>query len=153
MWNTFKVSYINKLNMWNMTVCFVVVYFVFWVCSQSGFCTRYFLKSTISLQLLGRYFSRRRRLTRFFERVNLLRHISQKTLSITAKTEYKELQILKWDKVFKKTVFKNLKGYGLLKVDYAPSNFLKAVFHKFYLFHPWIICPKCFSFLLGIWLP
>ena len=78
-----------------MTVCFVVVYFVFWVCSQSGFCTRYFLKSTISLQLLGRYFSRRRRLTRFFEIVNLLRHISQKTLSITAKTEYKELQILK----------------------------------------------------------
>ena len=78
-----------------MTVCFVVVYFVFWVCSQSGFCTRYFLKSTISLQLLGRYFSRRGRLTRFFERVNLLRHISQKTLSITAKTEYKELQILK----------------------------------------------------------
>ena len=46
--------------------------------------------------------------------------------------------ILIWEKVFKsgpskvcgRQPLKNLKGYGLL-----PSNFLKAVFHKFYLVH------------------
>ena len=49
----------------------------------------------------------------------------------------------KWDKVFKsgpskfceRQLLKNLKGYGLF-------NFLKAVFHKFYLVHSWILCPK-----------
>ena len=30
---------------------------------------------------------------------------------------------------------KLLKGYGLLQADHTPSNFLKAVFHKFYLVH------------------
>ena len=53
----------------------------------------------------------------------------------------------KWDKVFKngpsrmcgRQPLKYLKGYGLLKVDHKadhiPSNFLKAVFHKFSLVH------------------
>ena len=57
-----------------------------------------------------------------------------------------------WDKVFKKrpsTICgrqpsKNLKGYGLLYVDHTPSNLLKAVFHKFYLVHSWILCPIYF---------
>ena len=48
-----------------------------------------------------------------------------------------------WDKLFKnepsnicgKQPLKNLKGYSLLEADYAPSNFLKAVFHEFYLVH------------------
>ena len=48
-----------------------------------------------------------------------------------------------WDKVFKngpskicgKQPLKNLKEYGLLKADHTLSNFLKAVFHKFYLLH------------------
>ena len=31
---------------------------------------------------------------------------------------------------------KNLKGwYGLFKADHTPSNFSKAIFYKFYLFH------------------
>ena len=50
-----------------------------------------------------------------------------------------------WDKVFNngpnkicgRQPLKSLKGYGLLeadhKADHTPSNFLKAVFHKFYL--------------------
>ena len=25
--------------------------------------------------------------------------------------------------------------------EHIPSNFLKAVFHKFYLVHSWILCP------------
>ena len=29
------------------------------------------------------------------------------------------------------------------QVNHIPSNFLKAVFHKFYLVHSWILCPKC----------
>ena len=57
----------------------------------------------------------------------------------------------KWDKVFKngprktcgRKPFKNLKGYGLPKVDHTLSNFLKAVFNKFYLVHFWILFPKC----------
>ena len=48
-----------------------------------------------------------------------------------------------WDKVFKggpskicgRQTLKSLKGYGLL----IHSNFLKAVFHKFYLSHSWIL--------------
>ena len=51
----------------------------------------------------------------------------------------------KWDKVFKSGLskfcgrqpLKNFRGYGLL------WNFLKAVFHKIYLVHSWILCPKC----------
>ena len=47
------------------------------------------------------------------------------------------------DKVFKngpskicgRQPLKNLKGYGLLEAVHTPSNFLKAVFHKFYLGH------------------
>ena len=49
----------------------------------------------------------------------------------------------KWDKVFKngpnkncgRQSLKNLKRYGLTKADHTPSNFLKAVLHKFYLVH------------------
>ena len=56
-------------------------------------------------------------------------------------TESRGLTI--WDKVFKnepgkisgRQPLKNLKGYGLLKGDHTPSNFLKAVFRKFYLVH------------------
>ena len=37
------------------------------------------------------------------------------------------------------------------KADYAPSNFLKAVFHKCYLVHSWILWHICtFLFLLDI---
>ena len=36
----------------------------------------------------------------------------------------------------------NFKGYGLPKADHMPSNFLKVVFHKFYLVHSWILCLK-----------
>ena len=28
------------------------------------------------------------------------------------------------------------------KADHTPSNFWKAVFHKFYLVDSWILCPK-----------
>ena len=59
----------------------------------------------------------------------------------------------KWDKVFKngpskicgRQPLKKLNGYDLLKqtkADHNPSTFLKAVFHKFYLVHSWILCPK-----------
>ena len=50
-----------------------------------------------------------------------------------------------WDKVFKngpskicgRHSLKDLKGNGLLKhiSDHISSNFLKAIFHKFYLVH------------------
>ena len=30
-----------------------------------------------------------------------------------------------------------------------PSNFLKAVFHKYYLVHSWIICLICLSDLIS----
>ena len=54
----------------------------------------------------------------------------------------------KWDKVFESGIskfygrqpLKNMKEYGLLK----PFKFLKAVFHKIYLVHSWIICLKYF---------
>ena len=49
----------------------------------------------------------------------------------------------------RKRAFKNLKGYGLPKPDHIPSVFLKAVFHKFYLVHSWIFCPKYCAGLLG----
>ena len=34
-----------------------------------------------------------------------------------------------------------IEGDGLLKADHTPSNFLKAVYHKFYLVHSWMFCP------------
>ena len=48
-----------------------------------------------------------------------------------------------WDKVFKmgpskicgRPPLKNLKEYGLPKTGHITSNFLKTVFHKFYLVH------------------
>ena len=48
-----------------------------------------------------------------------------------------------WEEVFKngssktceRQPLKKLKGYCLPKADYTPSNFLEAVFHKFYLTH------------------
>ena len=51
------------------------------------------------------------------------------------------IQII-WRKVFKNELtkicgrqpLKNSKGYGL-PAEHAPSNFLKTVFHKFYLVH------------------
>ena len=59
-----------------------------------------------------------------------------------------------WDKVFKsgptkicgRQPLKLLKGYGLFKQTislHIPSNFLKAVSHKFYLVHSWILCHIC----------
>ena len=33
-------------------------------------------------------------------------------------------------------------NYSRMDQDHIPSNFLKAVFHKFYLVHSWILCPK-----------
>ena len=33
-----------------------------------------------------------------------------------------------------------MKEHGLLKTDHNSSNVLKAVFHKFYLVHSWILC-------------
>ena len=32
-------------------------------------------------------------------------------------------------KIYGRQPLKNWKGYGLLKADHTPSNFLKAVFH------------------------
>ena len=58
---------------------------------------------------------------------------------------------IKWGKVFKNEPnkvcggqpLKNFKGDGLLEANHTPSNFLNAVFHKFYFVHSWILCPKC----------
>ena len=55
----------------------------------------------------------------------------------------------KWNKAFKSGLskfygrhpFKNLKGYDL-QADHISSN-CKAVYHKIYLVHSWILCPKC----------
>ena len=40
-----------------------------------------------------------------------------------------------WNKVFKNGPSK------FVEADHISSNFLKAVFHKFYLVHSWILCP------------
>ena len=59
-----------------------------------------------------------------------------------------------WDKVFKngpskisgRQPLKNLKWYGLpQQTNHITSNFLKDVFHKFYLIHSWILCPIYFA--------
>ena len=66
----------------------------------------------------------------------------------------------KWDKVFKNgpskicrgQPLKNLKEYGLPKADHAPKNCLKSVFHKSYLVHSWILCPKWLAWEEGfVW--
>ena len=57
----------------------------------------------------------------------------------------------KWVKVFKngpskicgKQPLKKLKEYGLPKQTIPLQTFSKAVFHKFYLVHSWILCPNC----------
>ena len=43
-----------------------------------------------------------------------------------------------------KTAFKKFEMIWSVKTDCINSNFLKAVFHKFYLFHSWILCLTCF---------
>ena len=57
---------------------------------------------------------------------------------------------INWDKLFKngpskicgKQPLRNLRGYGLPKVNHTSSKFLKAVVRKFYLVHSWILCHK-----------
>ena len=47
-----------------------------------------------------------------------------------------------------KTAFKKLKVIWSASADHIyhiTSIFLKAVFHKFYLLHSWILCLKCIS--------
>ena len=39
------------------------------------------------------------------------------------------------NKICGRQPLKNLKGYSLLKQTISPSNFLKAIFHRFYLVH------------------
>ena len=41
----------------------------------------------------------------------------------------------------RKTAFKKFEGVWLLQAEHTPSNVLKAVFHKFYLFHSWYFVP------------
>ena len=41
-----------------------------------------------------------------------------------------------------KQPLKSLKSYDLLQAGHFASNLLKAVFHKFYLVHSWILFPK-----------
>ena len=56
-----------------------------------------------------------------------------------------------WVKVFKNgsskiyltQPSKNLKRYGLLRQTISLQIFLKAVFHKFYFFHSWILWSIC----------
>ena len=43
-----------------------------------------------------------------------------------------------------KTAFKNFEGIWSAWADHIPSNFSKAVFHKFYLVHSWKLCPESF---------
>ena len=53
-----------------------------------------------------------------------------------------------WDKLFNngpskicgRQPLKNLKGHGVLKADHSLSNFLKTVFHIFYLVRSWLLC-------------
>ena len=60
----------------------------------------------------------------------------------------------KWDKVFKnglnlrKTAFKKFEGIWSAKAYHLPSIFLKAVFHKYYFVHSWILYPNCISMFL-----
>ena len=47
--------------------------------------------------------------------------------------------------IYGRQPLKKLKRYGLLQAEHTPPNFLKAIFHKFYLNNSWILCPKCGS--------
>ena len=47
-----------------------------------------------------------------------------------------------WDKIFKNGPSK-VCGRQPLKNLKCSSDFLKAVFHKFYLVHSWVFCPIC----------
>ena len=47
-----------------------------------------------------------------------------------------------WDKVFKSGQSKFC-GRQILNVEADFSNFLKAVFHKIYSVHSWMLCPIC----------
>ena len=48
--------------------------------------------------------------------------------------------------VHKKILLNTLSRLTILKVDHILSVFLKAVFHKVYLVHSWILCLKYISF-------
>ena len=69
-----------------------------------------------------------------------------------------QTRIYKWVKVVKngpskiygRLPLKNSKWYVLPEADHITSNFLKAIFHKFYLVHSWIPWPK---WTLKIWFP
>ena len=47
-----------------------------------------------------------------------------------------------WEKVFNNGSTKNW-GRETAWANHIPSKFLKAVFHKFYLVHSWILCFIC----------
>ena len=65
-----------------------------------------------------------------------------------------------WEKVFKSWLSKFCGGQPFKKFEgiwsaeayhHIPSNFLKAVFHKIYLVHSWILCPIQSSTLPWVW--
>ena len=48
------------------------------------------------------------------------------------------------------TAFKKIEMIRSASADHINSNFLKAVFHKFYLLHSWILRPICYN--ISYWL-
>ena len=58
----------------------------------------------------------------------------------------KILLIKEWIRIWGKIFRNGPSKFCMPKADHIPSNFLKAVFHKLYLIHSWILCfIRCFD--------
>ena len=64
--------------------------------------------------------------------------------SFTMRLSIWDRSIQEWTKLnLWKTAFIKFEGTWSAWADHTPSNFLKTVFHKFYLVHSWILCLIC----------
>ena len=87
------------------------------------------------------------------ENKSLLSKLDHNYSSIIYESKYFRVDQVK----FWKTAFKNFEGIWSAEADHILSIFLKAVFHKFYLVHSWILCLMYWQTILvwglvSIWL-
>ena len=129
LWSSFELPSFH-------TVCYTIV--KYHVSAFTGF-TVSFKRFLLSMQSRKNSFDSLSR--------TLLVHNILNILIRTYGIRYSRMEQVK----FVDTAFKKFEVIWFAEVDHITSNFLKAVFHKFYLVHSWILCPICHHDHQEIW--
>ena len=97
----------------------------------------------------------RPRLSQMFYKMAVLKISSESTKDHLRLKRFSSTKIIKSSKFTVHRILRNFKALPqnlsafsymlshIWEADHIPSNFIKAVFHKFLLVHSWIRCPAC----------